>query len=52
MASAVESLSLSAIRYSRVAMWFHWAIAALIVVNLLLASGALLWGLRLTGRLP
>lgn len=26
----------SAVRYSRVAMWFHWVIAALVIVNLLL----------------
>ncbi len=36
MASAVEAMSLTAMRYSRVAMWFHWIIAALIVLNLLL----------------
>lgn len=34
--SAVEGLSLEGERYSRVAMWFHWVIAALIVANLLL----------------
>ena len=33
---AIEAMSLEAVRYSRVAMWFHWIIAALIVVNLLL----------------
>ena len=36
MASTVEGLSLAAIRYSRVAMWFHWIIAVLIILNLFL----------------
>jgi cytochrome b561 len=36
MADALDALSLEGERYSRPAMWFHWAIAALIVVNLLL----------------
>ena len=33
---AAEAVGLTALRYSRGAMWFHWAIAALIVLNLLL----------------
>jgi cytochrome b561 len=33
---AVGALSLEGERYSRAAMWFHWIIAALIIVNLLL----------------
>src|SRR3712207_2682184 len=36
MASAVDALSLEGERYSRVAMWLHWVIAALIITNLLL----------------
>jgi cytochrome b561 len=35
MASAVDAMSMSALRYSRTAMWFHWVIAALIIANLL-----------------
>jgi cytochrome b561 len=34
MAGAVEAMSLEGERYSRVAMWFHWVLAALIVANL------------------
>jgi cytochrome b561 len=36
MAGAADPLSFAALRYSRVAMWFHWTIAALIIANLLL----------------
>jgi cytochrome b561 len=36
MADALDAMSLEGERYSRVAMWFHWTIAALIIVNLLL----------------
>jgi cytochrome b561 len=36
MASAADPLGQSAVRYSRGAMWFHWIIAALIIVNLAL----------------
>ncbi|HWH18588.1 MAG TPA: cytochrome b [Allosphingosinicella sp.] len=36
MASAADPLGQSAMRYSRVAMWFHWILAALIVANLFL----------------
>ena len=36
MASAVDAMSLETVRYSRVAMWLHWIIAALIIANLLL----------------
>lgn len=36
MASAADPGGQSAVRYSRVAMWFHWVIAALVVVNLFL----------------
>jgi cytochrome b561 len=36
MSGAAEAVGLTALRYSRGAMWFHWAIAALIVVNLFL----------------
>jgi cytochrome b561 len=36
MASAAEISVESGVRYSRVAMWFHWIIAVLIVANLVL----------------
>lgn len=36
MASAADPLGQSAVRYSRVAMWFHWIIAALVAANLFL----------------
>lgn len=36
MASAADPLGQSALRYSRGAMWFHWIIAALVIVNLVL----------------
>ncbi len=36
MASAADPAGQSAMRYSSVAMWFHWVIAALIVANLFL----------------
>ncbi|HEX8534661.1 MAG TPA: cytochrome b [Allosphingosinicella sp.] len=36
MSGAVDAMSLEGERYSRVAMWLHWVIAALIVANLLL----------------
>jgi cytochrome b561 len=36
VASAADPLGQSAMRYSRVAMWFHWVIAALIAANLFL----------------
>lgn len=36
MASTADPLGQSAMRYSRGAMWFHWIIAALVVLNLLL----------------
>ncbi len=36
MASAGDPVGLSAMRYSRVAMWFHWTIAALAVLNIFL----------------
>lgn len=34
MASAADPSGQSAMRYSRVAMWFHWIIAALVAANL------------------
>ncbi len=36
MIGAAEAVGLTALRYSRGAMWFHWTIALLIVVNLFL----------------
>lgn len=36
MAGAADPLGQSATHYSRVAMWFHWTIAALVVLNLFL----------------
>jgi cytochrome b561 len=36
MASAADPSGQSAMHYSRVAMWFHWIIAALIILNLFL----------------
>jgi cytochrome b561 len=38
MASAADPAGQSAMHYSRVAMWFHWIIAALIVSNWLLGK--------------
>jgi cytochrome b561 len=34
MSDALDAMSLAQERYSRVAMWFHWIIAALIIANL------------------
>ena len=36
MSEALDAMSLAQARYSRVAMWFHWIIATLIIVNLLI----------------
>ncbi|MGE5722706.1 MAG: cytochrome b [Sphingomonadales bacterium] len=36
MASVLDAASLVQERYSRIAMWLHWVIAALIIANLLL----------------
>lgn len=36
MADALDAVSLTERRYSRVAMWLHWIIAALIISNLVL----------------
>jgi cytochrome b561 len=36
LASAADPSGQSAMRYSRVAMWFHWVIAALVILNLFL----------------
>jgi cytochrome b561 len=36
MASAADPGGQSALHYSRVAMWFHWIIAALVAINLFL----------------
>ncbi|HEY0625512.1 MAG TPA: cytochrome b [Allosphingosinicella sp.] len=36
MASAADPTGQSALRYSRGAMWFHWIIAALVILNLFL----------------
>ncbi len=36
MSKAAEAVGLTALRYTRAAMWFHWIIAALIAANLLL----------------
>lgn len=36
MTNGLEAMSLAERRYSRVAMWFHWIIATLIITNLFL----------------